>query len=187
MNKLTKAAIASGVGVALLLGGAGTLASWNSSANIPGGTIVAGNLQVTDGGAGVWTVNGGTTPITIAGYKIVPGDTLTYTKPMSIVATGNNLVATLGIGAGSIAASSSGTAADVALAAYRTKSAAVTGTGPGVVGSTVTAGSAGVTQTVTAVVTIVFPKSSTVGDTTEAATKLGSVDLSGLTVSLTQN
>ena len=187
MNKVTKAAIAAAIGGALLLGGAGTLASWNSSVGISGGTIVAGNLVVTDGGAGVWTANGSPTPITIASYKIVPGDVLTYTKPMTITATGNNLVATLGLGAGSIAPSNSGTAADVALAGYLTKSATLTATGPGISGTTVTAGTAGVSQAVTVAVTVTFPKSATAGDVTEAATKTGSVSLDNMSVSLTQN
>lgn len=190
MNKLGKAAIASGIGVALLLGGAGTLATWNSSAPIDGGTIVAGNLLVADGGAGVWTANGDATPIDLASYTVVPGDVLTYTKAMDITATGNNLVATLGLGAGSISGTTA-SAADQALAGYLTKTATIDATGPGIATTggvtTVTAGTAGVNQTVTVTVTVTFPKSVTVGDATEDATKTGSVNLSGLAVTLTQS
>lgn len=189
MNKLTKAAIAAAVGTALLLGGAGTLATWNSVGSVAStGVIVAGNLAVTDDATlGVWKANG--TTITLAGYKVVPGDVLTLTKTLNIVATGNNLVATLAVAPGSITASS-GAAADIALAAYLTKTAAVTtaiGTGVVLSGSTytITAGAAGVTQSVTATVSITFPKSGTLG--LEDPTMLGSVSLAGVAISLTQN
>lgn len=190
MNKLTKAAVAGTVGVALLLGGAGTLATWNSSAAISGGTIVAGNLVVDSAAtpAGVWTDQNNAT-VNLASYRIVPGDTLTYTKTVAVTATGDNLVATLALAPGSIAASSTD-AADVALAGYLTKNAVITASGTGIAAAgggsyTVTAGTAGVSQNVTVTVTIEFPKSATAG--AENASKLGSVDLSGLAVNLTQN
>ncbi|GAA0992975.1 alternate-type signal peptide domain-containing protein [Subtercola frigoramans] len=188
MNRLVKGAIAGAAGIALLLGGAGTFAYWNSSATISGGTIVAGNLVVSDPGpAGVWTINGGSTPIVLAGYKIVPGDVLTYTKTMHIVATGDNLVATLGLGAASIQASTAA-APDVALAAYLTKGAVLTDSGTGITGAspsyTITPGAVGIAQDVVTVVTITFPKDGVAGF--ENGTKLGSVSLDALTVILSQ-
>lgn len=188
MNKLAKAAIAAAIATALLLGGAGTLASWNSSAGVSGGTIVAGNLLVADDTtAGSWKANGAA--ITLTGYLIVPGDVLTLTKTMNITATGNDLVATLAVSPGSISATTTG-AADVALAAYLTKTAVLTATGTGIAAAgstyTVTAGTAGVTQSVSVTVTITFPKDTTPGLTTEASTKTGSVSLAGLAISLTQ-
>lgn len=189
MNKLLKGAIAGAAGVALLLGGAGTFALWNSSATVAGGTIVAGNLVVADSGtAGSWSVNGGTARASMTGFKVVPGDVLTYTKTMNVTATGDNLVATLALTPASITATSAAPA-DVALATYLTKSAVLAATGTGITGTspsfTVTAGSAGVTQPVTVTVTIAFPKSTTAGF--ENNTKLGSVNLNDLAVSLTQN
>ena len=190
MNKLLKGAIAGTAGIALLLGGAGTFALWNSSANVDGGTIVAGNLAITASPtAGSWSVNGGTARTTMTGYKIVPGDVIVYTKSMNITATGDNLVATLGIAPASISATSTSAPADVALAAYLTKTAVLTATGTGISTGgapyTVTAGTAGVTQPVSVAVTITFPKSTTAGF--ENTTKLGSVNLDALAVTLTQN
>lgn len=188
MNKLLKGAIAGAAGVALLLGGAGTFAYWNSSTAISGGTIVAGNLAVTDPGpAGVWTANGSATPIVLANYLVVPGDVLTYTKTMSVTATGNNLVATLALSTASITGSTAGTA-DTALAAYLTTTAIITATGTGITGAgptyTVTAGTAGVQQDVVVTATITFPRSPTLG--AENNTMLGSVSLDNLALSLTQ-
>ena len=105
MNKLLKGAIAGAVGIALLTGGAGTFALWNSSTAVSGGTIVAGNLLVADSGtAGSWSVNGHA--VTLSSFKAAPGDTLTFTKTVNVTATGDNLVATLGLGAASITPSS---------------------------------------------------------------------------------
>lgn len=192
MNKLLKGAIAGAAGVALLLGGAGTFALWNSSASVGGGTIVAGNLLVADSGAaGVWTH--GATVITLSSFRAVPGDTLTYTKTMNITATGDNLVGSLSLAPGSITASTAAPA-DVALAGYLQKSATLTAAGVGVgvgVGIPavypITAGTTGVSQTVTVVITIVFPKDPVAGFAAEAATKLGSVNLSNVAVTLTQS
>lgn len=187
MNKLFKGAIAGAAGVALLLGGAGTLASWNSSADVAGGKIVAGNLAVADTGtAGTWTANG--TAINISTFKAVPGDTLVYTKTMAITAQGDNLVANLALAPASISAVSTG-AADVALASYLNKTAALSATGTGISGSgtsyTITAGANGVAQNVTASVTISFPKNGAAGF--ENNTKLGQVTLDKMALTLTQS
>lgn len=87
MNKLIKGSIAGAAGIALLLGGAGTLAYWNDSATLGNaGSITAGTLDVT-AGTGAWTTNG------VAGKAalIVPGDTLVYTENLTLSATGDNL------------------------------------------------------------------------------------------------
>jgi alternate signal-mediated exported protein len=188
MNKLLKGAMAGAAGVALLLGGAGTFAMWNDSTPVAGGTIVAGNLDVADSGtAGSWSVNGGAARPNLTGFTAVPGDTLVYTKTISVTASGDNLSATLSLSPASITASSN-TTADTALAAYLTKTAVLTATGTGIsTGSapyTITAGTAGVSQDVTVTVTITFPKSTTVG--WENDTMLGSVSLNDLTVVLKQ-
>jgi alternate signal-mediated exported protein len=199
MNKLVKGAVATAAGVALLMGGAGTFAYWNDSVGITGGTITAGNLVVTDSAPsnGTWTVQkngtGTANPVTnIATFTASPGDKFTYTKNVTITATGDNLTATLALGSGSIAAAgATPTAASTALAAYLTKTASITATGTGVTAGsvagtyTITPGTAGVTaRTVAVSVVITFPKDAVAGF--ENNTKLGSVTLSGLTVTLDQ-
>jgi alternate signal-mediated exported protein len=197
MNKLVKGAVATAVGAALLMGGAGTFAYWNDSVGITGGTIVAGNLSVVDAtpSDGVWTVQKdgtgtATTVPSIASFVASPGDKFTYVKTVKINATGNNLVATLALTPGSIVAASS-TTANNALAAYLTSTASISATGTGISAGTVagtynvTAGAAGVTsRDVTLTVVINFPKSGTAGF--ENNTKLGSVNLSGIAVTLNQ-
>jgi alternate signal-mediated exported protein len=100
MNKITKGAIASAAGVALLLGGAGTFALWNTSSTVAGGTLSTGNLALSPG-TGTWTdtspTSAGTTTYTTSGTtgigtaSIVPGDQYTLTQPVSITATGKNM------------------------------------------------------------------------------------------------
>ena len=201
MNKLVKGAVATAAGVALLMGGAGTFAYWNDSVGITGATITAGNLLVTNAtpSDGVWSVqkNGlttatATTIANIATFTASPGDKLTYTKKVSITATGDNLTATLALGAGSIAgAGTTPTAASTALASYLVKTASITATGTGVTAGpvagtyTIAPGATGVTaRDIVVSVVINFPKDLLPG--TENNTKLGSVTLSGLTVTLDQ-
>lgn len=186
MNKLTKAAIAGAAGIALLLGGAGTFAFWNSSAAVSGGTITAGDLKVVnDGPAGVWKDQANNT-IDIGTYKIVPGDVLTYTDDLTVTAVGGHLTATLGFGAQSITAASSA-AADVALAGELTDTAVLTASGAGITGTgptyTINASTAPVSSVVTVVVTLTFPQG-TAGQYNDA--KTGAVNLSDFNVTLTQ-
>lgn len=181
MNKLTKGAIATAAGVILLMGGAGTLASWNSSANAGSAqTISSGSLSVTAGAAGVW--KSGATVITPSSFRIVPGDTLTYTQDFNLAASGNNLVFTLAATPGAIAASTSG-AADVALASalssasttFSVAGANISQVVPGTY-KVVTAG----TTTVTVTMTITLPAGS--GNNTQ----LGSVTFGNGAVTVTQ-
>ena len=100
MNKMAKGALATGVGVALLLGGGGTLAVWNQEVNASAGTIAAGNLQLATE-TGVWTSNISGPVGNIATYKIVPGEKLTYTQNVDVTLEGNNIGANLTVtGAG---------------------------------------------------------------------------------------
>ena len=101
MNKLVKGAIATGVGVVLLMGGAGSLAYWNAGTNLGGATITAGNLSVAPVANGAW--KSGTTTITnIANFRTVPGDSLTYTQDVTLTATGDNLKFTVGLTPGAL-------------------------------------------------------------------------------------
>lgn len=99
MNKFTKASVAGAVGIALLLGGAGSFALWNDSATVDAGTINAGSLTLSAGTVadGVWkniTV-GHVGVIDPASFHMVPGDTVQYTRTLTITGVGDDLSATL--------------------------------------------------------------------------------------------
>ena len=101
MNKMAKGALAIGVGAALLLGGGGTLAVWNQTQSANAGQIAAGDLELTPQ-AGVWTNAYGTVVDldpnnTVADYKVVPGDVLTYTQTMNVKLVGDLMKAKLSI------------------------------------------------------------------------------------------
>lgn len=188
MKKFVKASIATAAGVTLLLGGAGTFATWNASATTAGATIASGNMVVEDSGvAGTWTANG--SAVNLADYRIAPGDTLTYTKTMSVSAEGDSIQATLGLTGGSIAAADPTDAADQALAGYLKANATLSAAGQGITGTgptfTVAPGSGTVDEDVTVTVTIAFPAGDTAGGNNGAMN--GAVNLSDLAVTLTQN
>ncbi|WP_051681862.1 alternate-type signal peptide domain-containing protein [Cellulomonas sp. HZM] len=111
MRKTTKGALAIGAGVALLLGGAGTLAAWQVQASSAAQTVTAGDLNVATG-TGQWywgsaTINTTTNAVTctaadtsksianIANVRIVPGDCVVLVTPVTITAIGDHLTATL--------------------------------------------------------------------------------------------
>lgn len=91
MNKFAKGSLAAGAGLVLLLGGAGTLAYWNDSAELTGGTINAGTLTLEadqeqlqesiDGQPQLW----------------VPGDEHTFSTTLTLDAEGDNIAGTVGL------------------------------------------------------------------------------------------
>lgn len=189
MNKLLKGSIAGAVGVALLLGGAGTFASWNSTAIVgSAGAIKAGTLTVTDPAPatpGTWRNGPLTTSptITIANFRTVPGDVLTYTKTLNVVATGDNLKAILSLDPNSITGTTT-SIPDATLAGYLSNNATISATGTGV---TTTSGVTNIATTATSIVVVVtlnFPNGAAGA---ENLAKSGSVDLSKVAVILTQN
>jgi alternate signal-mediated exported protein len=96
MRKTTKGAIAVGAGVALLLGGAGTMAAWRVSAGVGQGTsVTSGSLAVVAkadaSGAPVWSWTNGALPAFDADSRIVPGDSVTRTQVFTVTARGDNL------------------------------------------------------------------------------------------------
>ncbi|SEE63786.1 alternate signal-mediated exported protein, RER_14450 family [Arthrobacter alpinus] len=95
MNKMAKGAIATGVGIILLAGGGGTLATWNQTAEGTQGKVVAGDLNMV-AGTGVWK-NAKNQTVTISSYKVVPGDVLTYTQPLTVTLEGDLMVAKLSL------------------------------------------------------------------------------------------
>lgn len=92
-SALIKGTAAIAVGAALLLGGGGTLASWNAADNAAPGTVTAGDLNVV-AATGVWTDRNDAT-VDIASYKVVPGDKLTYTQVLDVTLTGDKMAATI--------------------------------------------------------------------------------------------
>ncbi|GAB3812686.1 hypothetical protein GCM10028820_06160 [Tessaracoccus terricola] len=96
MNKMIKGAAVAGLGVALLLGGAGTLAVWNDAAESNAGAIVAGDLEVT-AGSGQWESNLSGVVADIAQYRVIPGETLTYSQVLDVVLVGDELEAVLSV------------------------------------------------------------------------------------------
>jgi alternate signal-mediated exported protein len=178
MNKLTKGAVAAAAAIALLLGGAGTFATWNATSAVANAGITAGNLSMAPGAvAGTWSDASGT--IDLSSYRITPGDVLTFTQDFDVTATGHSLPATLSLTDGSIAAASA-SAADIALAAALGNSAKLTATG---LASDVNGGyvvPAGTTS-VSVTVTVTFPSAA------DNASQNGRVSLSGMNVTLTQD
>jgi alternate signal-mediated exported protein len=96
MKKMTKGAIVTGLGVALLLGGGGTLAVWNATDGAEAGTIAAGDLNL-DAKPGKWTssLSGGIE--NIADYRVIPGEELTFTQAVDVTMVGDNLEADLAV------------------------------------------------------------------------------------------
>lgn len=94
-KKVTTAAIAGGVGVALLLGGAGTLAYWTdnsaTSQDIQSGSLALGTIS------DEWTVQNGTGAAQALTGPIVPGDVLTTTVSVPVDVTGQNMKAKLDV------------------------------------------------------------------------------------------
>lgn len=100
MKNSTKGTLAVGAAVALLAGGAGSLAVWNADATVDGVRVATGDLKLTDADncaaqpfkfADGTTYNPGPSGVT----RIVPGDVLTKTCTFKITARGQNLSADL--------------------------------------------------------------------------------------------
>ncbi|GLB68163.1 hypothetical protein AHIS1636_26050 [Arthrobacter mangrovi] len=92
---MTKGAIATGIGVALLLGGGGTLALWSDSELSNADTIEAGNLDLLLPAKGAWSSNLQPEITDISTYRIVPGEQLTYTQSVTPVLAGKHIKAKL--------------------------------------------------------------------------------------------
>lgn len=96
MNKATKGALAAAAGAAILVGGAGTMAAWNSNASLGAGSVSAGTLNIEQSGTGAWHWGSASgAAFDPATDKIVPGDTVVYVGTYNITAQGTNLKAKL--------------------------------------------------------------------------------------------
>jgi len=146
MKKLITGAVAGTIGIALLLGGAGTFALWNTSTPISAQTVTAGHLNLT-AATGSWKTSGGTAIANIANYKIIPGQTIVYTTTLTVDAVGDGIKAQL------TSPTLSGTGG---LDGIVTKTLAVTSTtATATSGNNLTFGAG--TSTVNVTVTIAFP------------------------------
>lgn len=96
MNKMVKGAVVTGIGIALLLGGGGTLAVWNASAEATQGSVVSGDLDLT-AETGAWMSNLSGAIADITEYQVIPGETLTFTQKLDVQLEGDELAATLAV------------------------------------------------------------------------------------------
>ncbi|MEO7348933.1 MAG: alternate-type signal peptide domain-containing protein [Terrimesophilobacter sp.] len=168
MNKLTKAAIAGAAGIALLLGGAGSLAYWNDSAAVSGSTISSGTLAIDLDGTATKTYTGTNDAVSL----IVPGDSVTIEQMITIDASGDNLSATLELDEAAL----TGDLKDYVTVSFKAFAGAVEVTGL----TNLTAAEAGAIDKV--VVTVVFDSATENKDGQDSA-----LDLGELVLKLTQN
>lgn len=98
MKKTVKGAIAAAAAAVLLVGGAGSLAYWNSSANVDGGSVNSGHLKLltddTNPGCSAWTLDGGD-PFDPDASLLVPGDTVTESCTFTLDAEGDHMEGTV--------------------------------------------------------------------------------------------
>jgi len=93
-KKVTKVAVASVLGLALLTGGS-TYALWSSNATAnTGGTITTGDLQVSAAAPQKWFDVSTATPVEIASladYRLAPGDTIKLKQDINVIVVGDNI------------------------------------------------------------------------------------------------
>lgn len=167
MNKLTKAAIAGAAGIALLLGGAGSLALWNATDSVDAGSINTGTLELS-APDGTWNS---------APLKWVPGDSYVYSTTATVTAVGDHIKGTLSVDPATITGDATLIAdLDVTLAVTGGLPAGVTDNGDGTY-DFVVAG----TYVLPVTVTVEFD--STSGNLTQGKT----VDLTGLALRVDQH
>ena len=175
MKKTTKGTIAIAAAITLLLGGAGSLAYWQESATIGASQVTTGQLKVTVGSTATWQVTkyGSTTPTTIdSSYKMVPGDTVTYSVGFTTVAEGTTLKANALVSGGAV----TGLPANVSATTAVTYDGAAVSTSP----FNVPVG----TKTGTVKVTIAWPWGNSTSDL--AATMNQTINLASTVVTVTQ-
>ncbi|MCL2848499.1 MAG: alternate-type signal peptide domain-containing protein [Micrococcales bacterium] len=89
MERLTKAAIATGGATVLLLGGIGTVAYWTDQGTATGGSLTSGQLSLTDGTCDPWQYDpsDGGGPV----VQIVPGDIVVTSCEFTVEGEGDHL------------------------------------------------------------------------------------------------
>lgn len=92
---MVKGSVAGAAGIALLMGGFGTYATWTDSEALEGGTVQTGQLDIATAAA-VWDDLSTTDEVgdwDPTADLLVPGDTVTMTQEFVITAQGKNLAA----------------------------------------------------------------------------------------------
>ncbi|MEZ0580028.1 alternate-type signal peptide domain-containing protein [Nocardioides sp. MH1] len=98
MKKSTKGALAAGAAAFLLLGGAGTLAYWTDDADVDGGTVSSGSIELQNVSCATsWTYSDGSTTGITTVSTIVPGDKIVKECTGDLVLVGDHIGATVGI------------------------------------------------------------------------------------------
>lgn len=107
MKKTTKGAIAAAASASLLLGGAGSLAYWNTEDNVTAGSFTTGDLvlDAADCDNAGWTVTNTIEEVVdqavaLDDFRVVPGDVFTKTCTIDVTAVGDNLRAILDLTGG---------------------------------------------------------------------------------------
>lgn len=93
MRTSLKAALAGVVGAGLLLGGAGSLAFWNDTEDITGGTVTPGVLDLSAPSCDPWQLDTAGGNFLLTSDTVVPGDTLTQVCELTLSVTGDHLKA----------------------------------------------------------------------------------------------
>ncbi|WP_461470863.1 alternate-type signal peptide domain-containing protein [Microbacterium sp. HJ5] len=178
MKKSMKGTIAIAAGIALLLGGSGSLAYWQGSAQVSSATVQTGELSVALTSGATWQVKRGSTTTditsTLSSFKMVPGDTVVYTVPFQTKANGTNLTAGGAINWGGYAA----------VPAHLTSSVAGTYNSAAISGSAFTVASG--TANGQLVFTLTWPFGTSATNDTAASTMNQSWNLGATTVTVTQ-
>ena len=102
MTNRTRGAAAAVVAAVLLTGGAGTLAYWNDTETVAGTPMTSGELKLGTPACGAGWVLDGNVPFT--NQLVVPGDVLTKTCTIDLIARGAHLGADLGVSTAAFAA-----------------------------------------------------------------------------------
>lgn len=181
MNRTTKGALAACTAGVLLIGGRGTLATWNDGETITGSAISSGELKLTEVSCAGWKMDGlDFDPVT---RLVVPGDIVTRTCKYTIEAIGENLSATVGLATPSFAGGSNAAlvAALDTTATYTIDDDPLAGPAAVTIANGASIGSSNDGDELTAVVSVTF-NSGTAGTTAQSVT----ATLASLTVSLTQ-
>lgn len=174
MKKSTKGALAGAAAGALLLGGAGSLAYWTDSVDVPGSTLTSGHFRLDDApNCQGWTLHNGDA-FNPGTDTIVPGETLTRVCTVGISAVGSHIT-------GQFTAEAPTDSGDANLAAALGVTAAYSvdnggGSGDGSAPLDIPAGD----STLTATITVTFDTAA--GNNTEDVTDT----LDAITISATQ-
>ncbi len=178
MKKQTKGAVAAGGAAVLLLGGLGSLAYWSDSETIDGGTITAGQLNMTKDD-GVWKDQTATT-IDPSSFKVSPGDKLTYTTTLHVQAQGTDMAAKLSANTHGVVSGTLGSEVTTTVTAGAGNTA-ITNTGAASQDTALTITPVAGAQDIPVKVTLVFPF-----DSATNGSENGTITLSNISLNLTQ-